>query len=1384
MRGFQLKSKFLCTIGTFAVCALAGTAWAVTRDGSPAGYAVTASADDDGMAVFSIGLDTRADFDQCTVIRNTAGNWTFYSYGPYVRYSIYAFDGVASDDYIVIPDVELAAGNEYAISVDGCKEASNDAFVATLEFCYGTAAEVASLTGVSTSEITTSGFAAYKSGRFSVPATGTYCIALHANSPKMDATAGYCEMHVKNLAVIEYEGGGEVVIPPAVPDKEEIFSMPFASESEFTSCAVIDNNEDNSSWKYYRYGPYVRYSAWLENRTDADDYLVLPAMQLEPGREYEVSAEAMRGDDRWAETLAFCYGAAAEAASMKEVSRADITATSFAPVQSARFKVNVAGTYYIALKAASPAIDSNIGQHELAVKNVKVTAYAVSGGDDNPVAGLPIPFSVVPTPEELEQLVIIDYNEDEYDRGLFQLGVWNYDSSDQSLVYIYSNSGKDADDYVVLPKLHFADTEHAYTVSLDAKVASSRNPESFEVYVGSTMNPEEMTLLYSSSEITNDDAWVTHSFPMGVKEAGDYYVAVKATSRKDQFKLMVKNISVALSGTSVNLPSKPADVSVTAGAKGTLKAGVTFTVPQFNIAGNQLQGEVSVKVASSVDEKIITGQPGETKTVEVATVQGANTISVSAFNVNGAGESVFANIYTGVDMPRIPVAKATVSEDNMSLHIEWAADEQGVNGGYVDPAAVIYTVSRYDVDDKTYDDGVKLTGEFSYDYTSEAGAPLHEERFMITAENIAGRDAGYAGVRGIVGTPFSLPMDENLENGKLAYNALSTDTPTDAYLYAADFRLYDLTAIFETPDANYANITEKCEKAIWAFIRYGEPGSGRFVFPKFSTEGIAEVKFKMNVFVNSIFPETDVYATTYGVEPVKIGSISSESGNGWTDMAFTLPASFGGKKWVSVYFDAEFTDIDAQNIFISSYTVSELLGNDLAVIALDGPDDAVNVGDKAEYTATVQNAGKNVTAIPAVIFEVVDADNHVIATERVQLQIDMLLMPEQTVGVGYSIDASADILGEYTVRAYVDVEDENPANDYCELVLAIIKGQKPIVDDLTATSGTVDGTIDLAWSKPDIKLNGFDDFEDYAPFHYGKYIGLFKNVDGDKKATYSYDQCVFDAATKPKAFMVVNPEYLNNRLVQENYTPRSGKQYLVAFCPKDGSKADDWLISPEVQPGTVISFFVSVVGLNQFAERYDVCYSSTTNDPAAFTVLESCTAADMKWQGKAFILPDDARYFAIHYVSSDVFGIMLDDIDYTPVINEKSKFTYNVYADDELVAENLSETAFSHTGLELRDYRYNVTTVVDGTEYNYSNTAVASSLSGVDGVTAAEKSIAVAGSSVVIAGYAGETVAVYGIDGRCIYAEDGCADHVSVTLRSGVYVVKAGSDSVKVIVNN
>ena len=1182
-----------------------------------------------------------------------------------------------------------------------------------------------------------------------------------------------------------------------------IFSNDLKEENFFNSCTVLngETNTSNNKWKYYKWGPNIQYSIYMSDSGEADSYLFIPNVAFESSKSYKISVDAMNdaNNDEYKAVLEFGYASNNTIEAYTAINEVTIPSSAYETVSSKTFSVSAGVTYAVLRVHFQKPEGITVGYMGLKAVNLVVSEATDSdddngngggsgNGDDNtggdsgygdPLTsgeGRTLPYAIVPTAEEIEDLTILDNNQDEDDHGTYVCGVWSYNSDEEFLYYLYSLTNS-ADDYVFLPLLYFDNADKAYEISLDVMAASKNNPEKFEVCIGTTQNPDNLRVVYKSGTVINDEDWEHYVIPVGIEKAGDYYVAVHAISPKDNFRLCVKNISVKQLETSPNVPKAPEDITAVAGAKGALNADITFTMPKTNIAGGELSGDVTVTISSTVDTKDVTAAAGETVTAQIGSVQGTNNITLSAKNSYGEGNAAVVTVYTGVDKPCAPNPVATASSDNMTLVITWEQSEVGLNGGYVDPATVEYTIFRYDSQEKDFDDGTVITGQTKYEYRCAAGSPQHRESFLITAKNLAGQAEGGSSIAGIIGTPYTLPMAENLDRGRETYSPLSVAIPDDSYSAYADFRVYDLATIFETEDRYYEGIKDEHKTAIWGFIRYGDPGKCRFVLPKFSTAGLNEAKLKLNIFINSILPALDLYATAYNQEPVKIGSISSADGQGWTTLAFALPETLGNLDWVEIYFDTEITDIDNQNIFISSYSITNLLANDLALESLKGTDQALSIGEETEYVATVRNEGKNAAAAPDVIFTLYNG-SEIVDTEKVSAS--GTLQPEDAVEYKYTVKATTDNIGEYTLVAEIETADDNNDNNSASIEVNIIVGLNPVVDDLKAIADKGASTVKLTWSKPDIKLSGSEGFEDYQPFEYGRYIGNFKNVDLDGKKTYSYDQCVFDAATLPKAFMVINPDYLNNRLVEENYTPHGGDQYLVAFCPADGSKADDWLISPEVKPGTTVSFYVTTVALNDYSETYEICYSTTGNNPSDFIVLEKLSVSGVNWTGKAVMLPENAKYFAIHYTSADVFGIMFDDILFTPVVNENSVFKYNVYSDGNKIAEEVTETNYLLEGITDFDAKYNVTAVVDGKEYAMSNTAIATEDSSVTNIGANATSIAVDGKDVVIFGYNGCAVAIYTTGGVAVFSTSSAAEETRVSLDNGIYIVRAGKDVTKI----
>ena len=121
----------------------------------------------------------------------------------------------------------------------------------------------------------------------------------------------------------------------------------------------------------------------------------------------------------------------------------------------------------------------------------------------------------------------------------------------------------------------------------------------------------------------------------------------------------------------------------------------------------------------------------------------------------------------------------------------------------------------------------------------------------------------------------------------------------------------------------------------------------------------------------------------------------------------------------------------------------------------------------------------------------------------------------------------------------------------------------------------------------------------------------------------------------------------------------------MAFGAKETAN-DDWLISPELSgEAQTVSFYIKSVTM-AYEERFRVLYSTDTKSTSDFVKVATANyyTPNSLWRRFSVKLPEGAKYFAIHCISEDAFGLMVDDITYIPKNAKKKSFDfmgYNVY---------------------------------------------------------------------------------------------------------------------------
>lgn len=1015
-------------------------------------------------------------------------------------------------------------------------------------------------------------------------------------------------------------------------------------------------------------------------------------------------------------------------------------------------------------------LDLALGEHTIAVA-------AFTGEGDSQLTGsqavaqvlannpegylYPLPFIMQPTAGEFATLKIVDANNDG--------DTWEYNAG-AGVARCVTKDGKAADDWLFTPKFAIEDTGRIYKVSAEVRAYLERFPESFEICIGREATPEAMTVLVDEPDMA---VYLYEEFAARyiAPEAGAYVIGIHRKSNGDAHTLSVRNIRCEDSGMSALAPAACTDVTATPDPTGALVATVSFNMPLNAISGAALDpADMLTATVSCGDASVtVSGAPGSEQSVTIATSEGTSTVTVAvASAANGTGDTVSTTVRCGFDIPVEPVVTTAVSDDNLSMTVTWTDPATGLNGGPVNTSEISHIIYVPTDESGTMWEKIATVpaGTGSYTYTVNSDVLQHIAFVGVQAENTKGSSQLGLGFE-VLGAPYPMPLTDDFSVGRAIYQPLLTEIPSDDY---------STNWYLDRPGLIVPQLADEQGSALMCMVTAEDMAPhARVSLPKFTTDGATNVKATFSVYEWSAGAKATIYGNCYDAKDVKVGEIDGIGAGEWKDYTFDLPAQLCGKKWVNFYVEVDFTSAP-QAFIMRGYSVKEVFNRQISVLIKTS--ETMTVGEEVTITGIITNHAESVFTLPGdPLFSISG-----VANDKVQFLMPdtQTIDPGSSLGYYYELTPNADMLGKHTITfGFPNLEDERPEDNVAEKEIEIVTGDHPIVTDLSGEPAADGSGITLTWSEPEIKRIGHDEVEDYEPFTYASEIGAWLNIDGDGESIcgLGYE---YPGVYEPKAFQVVDFSSIG---LNVDIVPFSGTACFLAIVPDDATKyADDWLISPEVRGGTKVSFRLNVLSSEYGAESIDVLYSTTGRETADFKLLKTFSQNMCGWNPLEVTLPDDAKYFAFHYRMRDTFGILLDDIFYSP-LTDAEVAGYHIYRDGVKIADLHPLTSF--TDAEAAEgNRYNVAVVTElageTTEHPLSNTFV-NTYSGLDaaglstGITAAD-------GCIVITGYAGQTATVCTPDGVTVATASPLAPSHRLPVAPGLYLVKAGSAVAKLTV--
>lgn len=901
---------------------------------------------------------------------------------------------------------------------------------------------------------------------------------------------------------------------------------------------------------------------------------------------------------------------------------------------------------------------------------------------------------------------------------------WRYDT----IPYYSFNSKNDADDWIITPAIQL-EADKLYAFEIEARNSGSY-AEKFEVKLGKAPTVEALTTtLIDTTTVTDNNFTAFPSDEFTVSEAGKYYIGIHSVSDADMYKLVIRNISVK-NGVSGIRPDSVTKASFVADAQGGLNAVLSFTAPALDSKKNALEGDVNVILA-------LNGEAIDT----VATTAGAEVIYPISVEEDGAysvtltpyvletklGAKTTVSTWIGLDAPA-PVDTLIIANTGETLELTWpAVGNVGAHKGLVRPEEVTYNVYTVEIFE-FLGMQIPMLGEilneepitgtsFSIPNDFENQGIVY---YAVTAENdVDESEEVYATV--LAGLPYELPLEESFDNGKMSY-------------------YWD---IYYDDDSDWNGEAEG--NGSFRLFFTGDNGGLTYF-----GSGMVNVKDADN-------PIVSVETKSFHGTPLSI-FVRTASGafNKYTTLETTAEFAtqtvslkdFTAEDWIQVYFVAQFPVQDT--VYLDKIVLVDQLTYNLA-LSLDAPA-TVKAGGKADLVINVKNLGQNTVADYAVKVYADDA----LIDEFTKDETDELAFLESAEFVSKFEPTIFAQEGDVTLRAeVVFAADENTSDNAEESEITIKASEAAPVETVAAEA--VDGGINVSWTVAEASVKSFvEGFEAYEQqiVTDGESVNGWLGYDLDKAQTYGWSQdsgAEWPYSGEPFAFAVWTPASVFG---SEKPALANGAN-SVLFISSPDAQNNDWLISPQLSgKAQTISFKVSCLTTNYGYEAYEVYYSTTGKDVESFVKLADGQVTVADFTEVSYELPAGATYFAIRYVSNDIFGFIVDDIAYEGV-TASIPTGYNVYINETLVASVAAEvTSYNYVG-ELNA----------GTTYKVS----VSALYGNDESLPVNAEVAVSGIEEIAAD--AKAANIYNLSGIRVRADK--------ELKSGVYVINGQKANVK-----
>ena len=986
-----------------------------------------------------------------------------------------------------------------------------------------------------------------------------------------------------------------------------------------------------------------------------------------------------------------------------------------------------------------------------------------------------IPATYLPDDSDLMLVKVFDTDADGR--------TWAYYQNEEAFVKQSPTTAASAtnDDWLMLAPVNFDDPQALYQIAFDFKTSGN-----YEEQIELRLCDEAVTgtgdLLLAKKVNSYEHNREYSTFSTILAADGVKYLAFHSLPGQTA-DIYLKNIRVTKTGSTTAAPAAVESPELVPGDQGALPTTLKFRFPSKAVNGSPLSGDVTVTVtdlAGNFTSASATGAPGSEGSILFTPNQGATAIRVQPSAADNYGLPTDMEFWAGMDVPGMAQnLSVSLSADPRTILIDFdSPGTVGEHGGYASPAGLGFHL-MIKTPDKT-----KWTQYQAVDYTDlafELGESMPQGLYgfgIMTKNNYGSSEKWDRDHTVTAGPAYTLPMRETLPGGSFFYSPYVNEKPSDEYTG---------TAAVADPSVLKPEYAVK-DRLVFGLMPDGERGGkAQLQFPLFSTVGAKNPTLVIHALLDpDLCAKGEVFARTYGNADIKIGEWDATTpGLGYTPLVFPLPEALHDQQWVMLYVDGTFQEGERRYVIFKGWTVMDAIENDLGLLSVVTPEH-MNVGQEAVVRATIVNHSVADMTAPRLHLTITDGAGVTSERDIDPADASATIGPDCELEYAFTLTPTSDMLGtmHFTVTLPEDAVSGNNKYD--------ATGQVEVGDNIMSTrlSGgrraEDPSVVDLDWDAPYL-FAGTADMENLPAWSIEQNLGQFLNIDRDGGLCYSWENWNFPHEEEARAFIVFDdtleeiPDASRDIL-----KAHSGHKFLLANAPLNYVTAHDWLISPEVEPGSDVSFWLSSLSVAYGPDQVGLYWSDGSTNPDDFRMLSYIRKTTVGWEEITGTLPAEAKRFAIEFYSNDTFGVLIDDITYTPKGGIPTLLGFELERDGELLQSFDDPARLDYTDLRVPDteLRYQVypTVLTDAGSHRgtASPTLVIPTTVSAGSLAADGVSIRTSGSTIIVEGVEAAAITVTTADGLTLQPTALLGNGATYTAAPGVYIVSAGPRTAKV----